>query len=340
MKKTNEKGSVTLFIVVSIVFFLIVLVLIYSQQTEKITVQKKQVAEIQKNYQTKNIEQIYQKTYDKNKPKPAPTGIWVALVNEQVLTFYTTRENAIKSGGKLYDENLKGKEFTRDNNTEKVNTPWFEDRDKITVAEFVDPVAPEYMAYFFSDLDKLRIVNMENVEMGNVTNMYGLFLNCRELRTIKTSEIDTSSVTNMGWMFLNCSNLTDLDVSKFDTSKVTNMYAMFNGCKSLRKLDVSNFDTSNVTDMGSMFANLTLNQLNLSNFDTSNVTNMVTMFYNSKGLYELDLSSFDTRKVTSMRNMFHFCSSLRKIYVGRNWKLAPDTYQMFQECGTSSTILK
>lgn len=341
MKKANEKGSVTLFIVISMLFFLIVLVLIYSQQTEKITVQKRQVGEIQKNYQTKNIEQIYQETYDKNKPKPVPTGIWVALEGN-TLKFYTTEEKAIAGGGKIYG-NVKGETFTRDNTdgVEEPTTPWYDDCAQIRHAEFVDPVAPEYMAYFFSDLKQLETVDMTNVEMGNVTTMHGLFLNCNALTTIKTSEIDTSSVTDMGWMFLQCNNLTDLDVSKFDTSNVTNMYAMFHSCNKLTKLDVSNFDTSNVTSMGSMFANMTaLSQLDVSSFDTSKVTNMQTMFSKVSQLEELDISSFDTRKVSDMGEMFSESRNLKKIYVGQNWKIAPNNKGMFNYCGTSTTTLK
>lgn len=366
MKKANEKGSVTLFVLISMMFFLIVLVLVYSQQTDKITVQKRQIAEIQKNYETKDIEPIYQETYHKNKQKPVPTGIWVTLEGN-TLKFYTKEEAARGGGGKVYG-NVKGQTFGRDNTDgiEKPTTPWYADSAQILYAEFADPVAPEYMAYFFSDLDQLKEVDMTNVEMGSVTTMYGLFLNCKALTTITTRNIDTSSVTDMGWMFLNCQSLVSLDVSNFNTSQVTNMYAMFNGCRKLNNLNVSNFDTSNVTDMGSMFANMNLEELNLSNFDTSKVTNMRNMFYNElnlksvdvskfntsnvnnmvnmfmccKNLTVLDISSFDTRKVTDMSCMFQDCEKLATIYVGSNWEVAEKSLWWIEGCATTTTTRK
>ena len=296
-----------------------------------------------------------------------PTGIYASLVGS-TLKFYTTQEAAEASSGKVY-ENVQGKTFTRDNTNgvEAPNTPWFADADKIAAVEFVDEVAPEYMAYYFSDLKSLQTVNMEKVKTINVNNMYGMFLNCESLREINTKGFDTRNVENMGWMFLNCKSLTNLDVTGFDTSKVTNMEVMFNGCSSLGSLDVSSFDTSNVTTMRSMFANCSnLTTIDVSNFNTSNVTNMTTMFFACKGLITLDLSSFDTsnvinfrgmfsnsskietldlssfntRNATNMQGMFTYCNNLSTVYVGQDWVLASEHSNIFLGCKTSTTTLK
>ena len=109
-------------------------------------------------------------------------------------------------------------------------------------------------------------------------NSSGLFQNMQNLRLIDLNDIDTSNVTNMDSMFNDCYRLRSLDVSGFDTSNVTDMGGMFSGCTSyyLESLDVSGFDTSNVTDMGGMFADCnSLTSLNVSGFDTSNVTDMI-----------------------------------------------------------------
>ena len=90
---------------------------------------------------------------------------------------------------------------------------------------------------------------------------------------------NTSKVTDMSGMFWDCRGLTSLDVSGWDTSKVTHMNEMFYGCTSLTSLDLSNFDTRNVTDMGGMFDGCSgLTSLDLSGWDTSNVTSMDSMF--------------------------------------------------------------
>lgn len=254
-----------------------------------------------------------------------PTGIWGALEGN-TLKFYTEKEHAKNNGGKIYP-NVKGKTFTRDNTDgiEAPTTPWFADRDKITAVEFVDEVAPEYLAYYFSDLTSLETVDMSKVKTINVKDMYGLFLNCRKLKEINTKGLDTRNVENMGWMFLNCSTLTNLDVTGFDTRKVTNMAVMFSGCSGLTQLDVSSFDTSKVTNMHSMFANMTkITELNLLNFDTSKVTDMSTMFHGCSSLKMADLSSFNTSNVTNNYRMF-LCAKAT-IYIGDNWTLGTGNY--------------
>ena len=101
---------------------------------------------------------------------------------------------------------------------------------------------------------------------------------------------NTSKVTDMSGMFWDCRGLTSLDVSGWDTSKVTHMNEMFYGCTSLTSLDLSNFDTRNVTDMGGMFDGCSgLTSLDLSGWDTSNVTDMNGMFNSCLKLKEIKM---------------------------------------------------
>ena len=151
-------------------------------------------------------------------PVLEPTGIWVSLEGN-TLKFYTKEENARNGGGKVYG-NVQGIEFARDNVAETIDTPWFVDKEQITKVEFVDEVAPECLAYYFSDLNVLETVDMRNIETINVRNMYGMFLNCRNLKEIDAGSFDTRNVENMGWMFLNCSSLTNLDLSSLDRKSV------------------------------------------------------------------------------------------------------------------------
>ncbi len=73
---------------------------------------------------------------------------------------------------------------------------------------------------------------------------------------IDLENLDTSEVTNMDNMFGNMNNLTSIDLTSFNTSKVTNMMGMFNFCNSLTELDLSSFDTRNVWNIASMFKNM------------------------------------------------------------------------------------
>lgn len=66
-EKQGEKGSVTLFVLVTMMFFLMVIIFSYARQSEKINAQKRQIEEIQKKYEPENVEDIYYEV-EKNEP--------------------------------------------------------------------------------------------------------------------------------------------------------------------------------------------------------------------------------------------------------------------------------
>ena len=126
---------------------------------------------------------------------------------------------------------------------------------------------------------------------SSVTNMTGIFYNCKQLTTIPL--INTSLVTNMSDMFSNCTSITTIPL--VDTSKVTNMYEIFFRC-------------SNLT---------TIPQL-----DTSKVTNMVSMFENCSKLTTIDITHMN---IASTNNSSYFasgCNSLTKLII-RNMNSIP-----------------
>ena len=62
-KIKEEKGSITLYVIVSMIFFLIVVVAIYVSSTNKKIIQEKQIEDIQKGYQTEDINAIYDEAH-------------------------------------------------------------------------------------------------------------------------------------------------------------------------------------------------------------------------------------------------------------------------------------
>ena len=160
-------------------------------------------------------------------------------------------------------------------------------------------------------------------EMKNLTTITGL------------NYLNTSEVTNMLGMFWDCKYLTSLDLSSFNTANVTDMRFMFNKCENLTSLDLSSFNTANVINMESMFYGCkNLTSVDLSSFNTANVINMESMFYGCNNLTSLDLSSFNTAKVTNMKNMFKNCDELKTITVGSTWSTEAVTIStdMFDSC--------
>ena len=175
---------------------------------------------------------------------------------------------------------------------------------------------------------------------SNVTDMNGMFRDCRGITSLVLSGWNTSKVTDMNGMFNYCRNLTSLDVSNFDTSKVTNMNSMFYGCRGITSLDLSNFNTSNVTNMRNMFNGCTnLTSLDVSNFNTSNVTDMGGMFQFCSNLTSLDLSNFNTSNVTKMGGMFLYNRKLTSLDLS-GWDMTnvTDTSSMFDGCSQLTTI--
>ena len=61
MSKTfaNEKGSVTLFVVVAMLFFMLFLLTMYMNLSNKIMNKNAEIAKIQKNYEDKSMDEEY-----------------------------------------------------------------------------------------------------------------------------------------------------------------------------------------------------------------------------------------------------------------------------------------
>ena len=161
---------------------------------------------------------------------------------------------------------------------------------------------------------------------------YGLSL----LTTIiDIQNLNTEDVTDMMFMFSDCERLETLDLSNFKTANVTNMSAMFQSCSKLKTLDLSNFNTENVTDMEFMFNDCSsLLKLDISSFSTESVTDISCMFQGCEKIQTLDLSSFNTSNVTDMKWVFNGCTRLKTIYVSDKWstKAVEKAEEMFKNC--------
>lgn len=153
---------------------------------------------------------------------------------------------------------------------------------------------------------------------------------------VNIENLNTSEVTDMSYMFAYCEKMQSIDVTHFNTSKVKDMIGMFDGCSSLKTLDLTNWDTSNVEYMGSIFSGCEeLTRItSLENLDLSKVISMTRMFEGCQKLKILNLTGWDTSNVTNMSGMFWNCTNLKKIFVGDNWnteKVTSSNY-MFAYC--------
>ena len=116
-----------------------------------------------------------------------------------------------------------------------------------------------------STCDNLKIINVSNWDVSNVTDMNSCFDACSQVTNIiGISDWDVSNVIDMRGMFSDCSKLTSLDLSKWNVSNVTNIELMFRYCQSLKTLNLSNFDISKITSISETFQCNNLEFLDIS----------------------------------------------------------------------------
>ena len=111
-------------------------------------------------------------------------------------------------------------------------------------ASFANARPTSCYKWFRGCQDLTNIEGIEYLNTENVTNMDGMFQNCKSLTTLDLSRFDTKNVTDMSGMFYDCSALTTLDLSRFDTKNVTNISHIFHGCRALTTLDISNLNSA------------------------------------------------------------------------------------------------
>ena len=59
-KIKEQKGSITIFVVISMIFFTIVVMALYVNSSYKVQAQQKEIEKIQKTYEKEDINQIYE----------------------------------------------------------------------------------------------------------------------------------------------------------------------------------------------------------------------------------------------------------------------------------------
>ena len=169
--------------------------------------------------------------------------------------------------------------------------------------------------------EEKKILKITLFMKNDVTDISGMFLNCKALKKI-ISIFDINSNTNINdisELFGGCTSLRELpdSISTWDTSKIENMEGIFYECQSLNYLpDISKWNTSKVNNMMSIFNRCTtLRSLpDISKWNTKSVTNMSNMFINCSSLTEIPrgISGWDTTKVTTMKKMFKGCTLIKK----------------------------
>ncbi len=166
--------------------------------------------------------------------------------------------------------------------------------DVVIDPSFAD-ARPKYTTSWFDGFKSLtNIEGLEYLNTSEVTNMVGMFYECRGLTSLDLSGFDTSNVTAMDRMFMWCTSLTEVNISGFDSSKVTSMSDMFRECYNLQTLNLGTFNNYNATTVSNMFSNC-------SNLRTIYVEGSDTKWKETKRI--INYTEYD-------ETMFDSCNSL------------------------------
>ena len=144
--------------------------------------------------------------------------------------------------------------------------------------------------------------NLNDIDTSEITDMQDLFRNMTFIEHIDISAWDVSNVTNMDGLFANCRRL-EIDISDWDVSKVECSSYMFYGCRKFN-CDLGKWNTKSLHRAQFMFFCCAAFEGNgLENWDVSGVENMTSMFaYCDK--FSANLSNWEIGSCTLFSDMF------------------------------------
>ncbi len=94
----------------------------------------------------------------------------------------------------------------------------------------------------FSGCNKLKIVDLSELNTFNINNYDSLFKGCSSLEKINFPKNNSENILSMNNMFDGCINLKEVSLTSFKISEATSMSNIFNGCLNLQNIDISNFN--------------------------------------------------------------------------------------------------
>ncbi len=200
----------------------------------------------------------------------------------------------------------------------------------VRIDESFKKARPTSTRRWFKDFSNVtNFVGLNNLITSNVTDMSGMFYNCKSMVYFDGSTWDTSNVTDMSEMFYNCSSLLKIEkgtkasywYQNFNTSKVTDMSYMFAGCSKLTIADLDNFKSDALTSTAYMFSGCSaLETVKLDGLMGSSIKETGRMFYNCKKLTEAHFKNFEPwdEKLTSYSSMFYSAPTTGRYFVSND----------------------
>ena len=146
--------------------------------------------------------------------------------------------------------------------------------------------------------------NISTWNVGNVTNMVGMFLG-----GIFNQRIDNWDVSNVEFMtsMFGLNTVYNQPLNAWTLTSLTNTSDMFRGASSFNK-NINGWNMGLVTDTSGMFKDATNFNQNLNLWDVRNITNMSGMFQNATS-FNRNLTSWKIIGLTNATDMFDGATS-------------------------------
>ena len=194
----------------------------------------------------------------------------------------------------------------------------------------------------FRTCNKLQTLNLSNWDTSKVSNFWCAFAYDAVLTEIINIEnLNTSNATNMGEMFNGCKTLTSLDVSNWNFTKCTTINQFIRDTTNLVDFNMSGvtFGATSVNFQNFAYQSGVQN-VNMSNITTAGKVSFESPFYGCSKLKTIDFSNSHF-KPSNMQNMFQNCSSLTSLDLSMlDTSLCTNMNNTFYGCGVATLNLK
>ena len=133
--------------------------------------------------------------------------------------------------------------------------PWAAHQSQIEAVKILDDgIAPKSVSVWFSNMTKLKSVDVARLDTSKCTQMADTFFMATQLQSLDLSSWDVSGTYNFNCMFQECHSLKNLDIRGWSAHPdKAGLFGMFFDCLSLQALDLSGFDLASTVNANKMF---------------------------------------------------------------------------------------
>ena len=133
--------------------------------------------------------------------------------------------------------------------------PWAAHQSQIEAVKIVDDgIAPKSASVWFSNMTKLKSVDVARLDTSKCTQMADTFFMATQLQSLDLTSWDVSSTHNFACMFQECHSLKNLNIRGWSAHPdKAGLFGMFFDCLSLQSLDLSGFNLALAGTANKMF---------------------------------------------------------------------------------------